>query len=211
MAGTDTSSSAMQWAMAELLNRPKTFQKLRSEIHSVVGTSRLVKDSDVPNLPYLRAVIRETLRLHPSAPLIIRECADDCMVDGFILKSKTRVLVNVFAIMRDPQIWSDPDEFLPERFLQMSEEKIGEHQMEFKGQNFRFLPFGSGRRGCPGASLAMVMMHSTVGSLVQCFDWKVKDSEKVNLEIGSGFAAEMATPLVCYPAIHVNPLAEACK
>ncbi|KDO57269.1 hypothetical protein CISIN_1g045055mg, partial [Citrus sinensis] len=149
MAGTDTSSAAMQWAMGELLNRPEAFNKLREEINAVVGPNRLVKESDVQNLPYLRAVIRETLRLHPSAPLIIRECAEDCMVNGSLVKAKTRVLVNVYAIMRDPELWANPDEFMPERFLERSGEKIGEHQMEFKGQNFRYLPFGSGRRGCP--------------------------------------------------------------
>ncbi|EEF29987.1 cytochrome P450, putative [Ricinus communis] len=204
-AGTDTSSAAMQWAMGELINSPRAFKILRDEINTVVGSNRLVKESDVPNLPYLRAVVRETLRLHPSAPLIIRECGEDCKVNGSIIKNKTRVLVNVFAVMRDEDSWTNPDEFLPERFMESSEEKIGEHQMEFKGQNFRYLPFGSGRRGCPGASLAMLVMHAAVGALVQCFDWKVKDGDRVDLSLGSGFAAEMATPLVCYPIKHMNP------
>ncbi|KAH7512430.1 3,9-dihydroxypterocarpan 6A-monooxygenase [Ziziphus jujuba] len=199
MAGTDTSSTAMQWAMGELINRPQVLKKLRDEINSVVGPDRLVKESDVPNLPYLRAVMRETLRLHPSAPLIIRECGEDCKVNGYLVKAKSRVLVNVYAVMRDPAQWSDPEEFIPERFLEMSEERIGEHQMEFKGQNFRYLPFGSGRRGCPGASLAMLVMQPAVATLVQRFDWKVKDGDMVDLTQGSGFAAEMAKPLVCYP------------
>ncbi|WCJ33953.1 cytochrome P450 family 712 subfamily A polypeptide 1 [Euphorbia peplus] len=202
-AGTDTSSSAMQWAMGELINNPRTFNKLRDEINSVVGQTRLVNESDVPNLPYLRSVLRETLRLHPSAPLIIRESQQDCKVNGSLVKAKTRVLVNVFAVMRDPEIWSHPDEFIPERFMEDSEEKIGEHQMEFKGQNFRYLPFGSGRRSCPGASLAMMVMHSAVGALVQSFDWKLQgDASRVDLRIGSGFASEMAKPLVCYPIKH---------
>lgn len=205
MAGTDTSSAAMQWAMGHLINNPKAFGKLRHEINSVVGANRLVKESDIPNLPYLRAVIRETLRLHPSAPLIIRESAEDCKLNGSFVKAKTRMLVNVYAIMRDPDLWNNPDEFIPERFMDGSGEKIGEHQMEFKGQNFRYLPFGSGRRGCAGASLAMLVMHAAVGALVQCFDWKAmkKDNDdgddKVDLSQGSGFAAEMAHPLVCYP------------
>ncbi|PPS10725.1 hypothetical protein GOBAR_AA09933 [Gossypium barbadense] len=205
MAGTDTSSSAMQWAMGELINNPKAFHKLRDEINTIVGPNRLIKESDIPNLPYLRAVIRETLRLHPSAPLIIRECGEDCTVNGFMVKAKTRVLVNCYAVMRDPDSWKNPDEFDPERFLDSSDEKIGEHQMEFKGQNFRFLPFGSGRRGCPGASLAMLVMHAAVGSLVQCFDWEVKGGEKVDLNPGPGFASEMAQPLVCYPILRFNP------
>ena len=123
--------------MGELINNPEAFRKLRDEINTVVGPDRLVKESDVPNLPYLKAVMRETLRLHPSAPLIIRECAEDCKVNSSVIKAKTRVLVNVYAVMRDPESWANPDEFMPERFLESSDEKIGEHQMEYKGQNFR--------------------------------------------------------------------------
>ncbi|KAM7269981.1 hypothetical protein ACFE04_029195 [Oxalis oulophora] len=208
LAGTDTSSGAMQWAMAHLINSPKSFKKLREEINSVVGPNRLVQESDVPNLPYLRAVIKETLRLHPSTPLIIRECREDSVVNGFFIKSKTRMIVNLYAIMRDPESWNNPDEFIPERFLESSDKKIGEHQMDVKGQNFRFLPFGSGRRGCVGASLAMEVIHPAVGALVQCFDWKLKEGEfEVDLNQGSGFGAEMAKPLVCYPVKHVlSPL-----
>ncbi|CAM8895845.1 unnamed protein product [Rhodiola kirilowii] len=200
MAGTDTSSTAMQWAMGELINHPYALSKLKTEIESVVGTGRLMNESDVPNLPYLRAVLRETLRLHPSAPLIIRECAEDCQINGYDLKAKTRMLVNVFAVMRDPKEWKDPDEFVPERFMEESSEKIGEHQMEFKGQNFRYLPFGSGRRGCPGASLAMNIMHLTIGRLVQCFDFEVSGGGgKVDMTLGNAFAAEMANPLIVFP------------
>ncbi|CAN0927694.1 3,9-dihydroxypterocarpan 6A-monooxygenase [Linum grandiflorum] len=197
-AGTDTSSSAMQWAMGELINHPKSFKKLRAEIDSVVGPTRLVKDSDVPNLPYLRAVIRETLRLHPSAPLIIRECAEDCLVNGFSVKSKTRVLVNVYAIMRDPKSWTNPDEFDPERFMEDSEERIGEHQMEYKA-------FGGGRRACPGAGHGLMVTHSTVGALVQCFDWRVKGGmEKVDIKLVTGYSGAMASPLVCYPVSRLD-------
>ncbi|KAK2654686.1 hypothetical protein Ddye_014542 [Dipteronia dyeriana] len=185
IAGTDTSSIAMQWAMGELINHPTAFKKLRDEINTVVGPNRLVKESDTLNLPYLRAVIKEILRLHPSA--------------------KTRVLVYVYAVMRDPELWAHPDEFMPERFLEGSGERFGEHRMEFKGQNFRFLPFGSGRRGCPGASLAMVVMHTAVGAMVQCFDWKLKGGdEKVDMSQGPGFASEMAHPLVLYPIKHMQ-------
>ncbi|KAK8488421.1 hypothetical protein V6N11_034403 [Hibiscus sabdariffa] len=206
MAGTDTSSGAIQWAMGELINSPKSFKKLRDEIESVVGRNRLVKESDIPNLPYLGAVVRETLRLHSPAPLIIRECVEDCDVSGFFVKAKTRVLVNVYAVMRDPDSWENPNGFDPERFLGSSDEKIGGPQMEYKGQNFRFLPFGSGRRGCPGASLAMLVLHAALGSLVQCFDWEVERGEKVDLSPGPGFGSEMACPLVCYPRLRLNPL-----
>ncbi|KAL3715832.1 hypothetical protein ACJRO7_007565 [Eucalyptus globulus] len=206
MAGTDTTSVATQWAMAELINHPGAYKKLQDEINSVVGPTRLVRESDIPNLPYLRAVVKETLRLHSSAPIILRECGEDCSVNGYLVEAKTRVLINVYAIMRDPEMWTDPDEFAPERFLESSDEKIGEHQMEFKGQNFRYQPFGSGRRGCAGASLAMLVVHAAVGSLVQCFDWRMMEGQgAVDLSQGPGFTAEMAKPLVCYPVVHVDP------
>ncbi|KAJ6363343.1 hypothetical protein OIU78_003505 [Salix suchowensis] len=148
-AGTDTSAAAMHWAMGELINNPRAFKKLRDEINTVVGPDRLVKESDVPNLPYLKAVMRETLRLHPSAPLIIRECAEDCKVNGSYIKAKTRVLVNVYAVMRDPESWANPDEFMPERFLESSDEKIGEHQMEYKGQNISVPSVREWKEGMP--------------------------------------------------------------
>ncbi|CAN0927698.1 3,9-dihydroxypterocarpan 6A-monooxygenase [Linum grandiflorum] len=192
-AGTDTSSSAMQWAMGELINHPKSFKKLRAEIDSVVGPTRLVKDSDVPNLPYLRAVIRETLRLHPSAPLIIRECAEDCLVNGFSVKSKTRVLVNVYAIMRDPKSWTNPDEFDPERFMEDSEVD------DRRDDEFGFVAFGGGRRGCIGSKHANAVMHTTIAALVQWFDWRVRDGEKVDISVALGFTGAMMPPLLCYP------------
>ncbi|CAK7325412.1 unnamed protein product [Dovyalis caffra] len=194
-AGTDTTSVALHWTTAELISNPEIFKKLRDEINTVVGPNRLVRESDIPNLPYLGAIIKETLRIHPPAPLIIRECAEDCNVNGSFIKARTRVVTNVYAIMRDPNSWANPNEFMPERFMEGSEEKIGEHQMEFKGQNFRYLPFGSGRRGCPGASLAMRVIPATIGAMVQCFDWKIKDGEKIDLSPGPGFSAEMAHPL----------------
>lgn len=206
LAGTDTQSVAIQWAMAELINRPRVFHKLRQEIESIVGSTRMVKESDVPNLPYLQAVVKETLRLHTSAPLIVRECIQDCNINGYDIKAKTRVLINAFAIMQDPNTWEDPTEFIPERFLVNSVEKIVDHVMEIKGQDFGYVPFGSGRRGCPGALLAYTVMQMTIGRLVQCFDWKVKDRKKVDMSVGPGFSAEMKTPFVCFTSIHFDPL-----
>ncbi|KAJ4836523.1 hypothetical protein Tsubulata_044447 [Turnera subulata] len=206
MAGTDTSSLAMQWSMAELINHPEVFKKLRQEIISVVGENRLVKESDVQNLPYLQAVVKETLRLYPTAPLFIRVCNEDCTIKGFRLKGKTRMLFNSYAINRDPASWTDPDEFFPERYIGgNSEMNFAQSQMEMRGQNFSYLPFGSGRRGCPGASLALTVMHATLGALVQCFDWEFKDGDKVDMEEGKGFTMGMANPLMCYPALHLDP------
>ncbi|XP_031247698.1 3,9-dihydroxypterocarpan 6A-monooxygenase-like [Pistacia vera] len=204
MASVDTTSAAIQWTMAELINRPEVFKKLRDEIESVVGLNRLVKESDVPKLPYLQAIVKESLRLHPPGPIMFRECIADCKIKGFDVKARTKTLVSLYAIMRDPDSWNDPDEYLPERFL--SENNIDEHnEMEMKGQDFRYLPYGGGRRGCSGAAHAHSVMHTTIGALVQCFDWKVKGGEQIDIIVGSGFAGAMAVPLTCYPITRFNP------
>ncbi|KAJ6892469.1 hypothetical protein NC651_025617 [Populus alba x Populus x berolinensis] len=118
--------------------------------------------------------------------------------------AKTSVVTNVYAIMKDPNSWANPNEFMPEGFMESSEEKNGEHQIEFKAQNFRYLPFGNGRRGCPGASFAMLVTHATLVALVQCCGWKIKDGEKIDLHPGPGFSAEMARSLVCNPIKHMK-------
>ncbi|MED6158016.1 hypothetical protein PIB30_028835 [Stylosanthes scabra] len=117
LAGTDTSSVALQWSMAEILNHPTILKKLKAEIDGVVGSTRLVNESDVPNLPYLQAVVKEVLRLHPTAPFALRQSSEDCIINGFYVKAQTRTLINVYAIMRDPQSWHNPQDFIPERFL----------------------------------------------------------------------------------------------
>ncbi|CAN0927692.1 3,9-dihydroxypterocarpan 6A-monooxygenase [Linum grandiflorum] len=197
MASIDTSAATLQWTMAELINRPTIFNKLRQEIDSTIGLTRPVKESDIQNLPYLRAVVKESLRLHTAAPLIPRECTKDCKVNGFHVKTGTRVLVNAYAIMRDPDTWVEPDKFEPERFLDI--------QMDYKGRDCLFMPFGGGRRACPGAGHGLMVTHSTVGALVQCFDWRVKGGmEKVDIKLVTGYSGAMASPLVCYPVSRLD-------
>ncbi|KAJ6914402.1 hypothetical protein NC651_016615 [Populus alba x Populus x berolinensis] len=183
MAGTDTSALTIQWILAELINHQKIFNRLREEIDLVVGKKRLVKESDILNLPYLQAVVKETLRLHPPSPIILGQCAEDCKINGFDLKGKTRMLINPYSIQRDPNSWTDPEEFNPDRF--MVDSNI--NQME---------PFGSGRRGCPASSLALVVVQAAIGALVQCFDWEVIGEGKINLQEDSGFSVGIASPLV---------------
>ncbi|CAI9779450.1 unnamed protein product [Fraxinus pennsylvanica] len=178
LGGTDTTSVALQWALAELLNHPEALKKLQDEIDKTVGLNRLVEESDVPNLPYLHAVIKETLRLHPSLPLVFRKCREDCKIN----------------------------EFVPERFLINAINAIDHDDPEdMKGQNFSYVPFGGGRRGCPGAGLATSVLHITLAAVIHCFDWKIKGADKVNMEEGAGFSAAMVHPLVCYPILRVNP------
>ncbi|KAL0383731.1 UNVERIFIED_CONTAM: 3,9-dihydroxypterocarpan 6A-monooxygenase [Sesamum calycinum] len=206
LGGTDTTSVAIQWAMAELLNHPSALKKLQNEIDTVVGLSRLVDESDVQNLPYLQAVVKETLRLHPSLPLVFRKCREDCEINGYPIAKNSRIVVNLYAINRDPEAWENAAEFVPERFLVNTIDAIAHDDPEdMKGQNFSYVPFGGGRRGCPGAALATTVLHLTLAALVQCFDWKIQGAEKVNMEEGAGFSAAMAHPLVCYPVMRVNP------
>ncbi|KAK7259472.1 hypothetical protein RIF29_25080 [Crotalaria pallida] len=201
LAGTDTSSVTLQWAMAEIMNHPQVLKMLRAEIDSVVGKSRLITESDVPNLPYLQAVVKEVLRLHPAGPFSLRQSAEDCRINGYDIKAQTRTLINVYAIMRDPEAWNNPEEFIPERFLEYNNDDV----VKMNGNDFRYVPFGYGRRGCPGASLASTVVQGTVAALIQCFEWKIEGGDKVNMEEGSSFSVGLAKPLVCYPITCFNP------
>ncbi|KAF4363219.1 hypothetical protein F8388_020789 [Cannabis sativa] len=196
-AGTETQSVTIEWAISELMTHPTIIEKARKEIEQVVGNKRLVEESDLPNLPYMEAIIKETLRLHPGGAFTARESSKDCIIGGYHVPAKTRVFVNTWAINRDPANWDDPNRFIPERF--MTEEK---KDVDVRGQNFELLPFGSGRRGCPGANLALLMIPATVAALVQCFDW---NGTNVDLDEGFGLSIPRAKPLVCYPVVRLDP------
>ncbi|XP_043691693.1 cytochrome P450 93A3-like [Telopea speciosissima] len=203
--GTDTSAKAMQWALALLINHPGEFKKVRDEIELMVGKTRLVEESDIHKLPYLQAIIKETLRLYPTFPVVSRECTQDCKIGGYDVLKKTRVLVNLYTIMRDPNSWEEPNEFRPQRFFVNSKESI-QNQMK----NNKFIPFGGGRRSCPGSSHALTVMYITIASMVQCFDWKIHGengatSIPANMEHGSELTLGMAHPLVCLPIPQLCP------
>lgn len=205
-AGTDTSAITVEWALAELINHPNIMQKAIEEIDSVTGKTRLVEESDISNLPYLQSIVKETLRLHPTGPIIARESNEDCTVNGYYIPAKTRLLVNVWAIGRDPNHWENPLEFYPERFLGNGIKS----QMDVRGQYFEFLPFGSGRRGCPGTSLALQVVQTSLATMIQCFEWKlgnnkVQENGKVDMEEGLGLTLPRANPLVCVPVVRLNP------
>ncbi|CAI0386889.1 unnamed protein product, partial [Linum tenue] len=194
-AGTESSAITTEWAMAELINHPEILNRARKEIDSVVGKSRLVQESDIPNLPYLQAIVKETMRLHPAAPLIMRESSRDCEIQGYKIPARTRLFVNVWAIGRDPNHWDEPLEFEPERFM--------DGKMDARGQHFEFLPFGSGRRVCPGTTLALHMVHANLAAMIQCFEWKVHGSTKS--EEGVGLTIPRAHPLICVPVARLHP------
>ncbi|KAB1212347.1 hypothetical protein CJ030_MR5G025115 [Morella rubra] len=204
IGGFGTTSETILWTIAELINHPNAFNKLRQEIKSVVGSSRLVEESDVTGLPYLQAVVKEGLRLYPPLPVTTRSARQDCKIQGFDIPKASMMSINLYAIMRDPESWLNPNEFWPERFLvstKLEEEAVGE--------NLNLLTFGAGRRACPGAKLALTILYRTVAAMVQCFDWKVGgDGEaKVNMESEKGSFLHMAHPLICLPVVHFNPFA----
>lgn len=206
-AGTDTSSVTVGWGVAELINHPNVMKKARKEIDSVVGRNRILEESDIATLPYLQAIVKETLRLHPGGPLVVRESTEDCNIGGYEIPEGTRLFVNVWALGRDPKQWENPLEFIPERFL--SEEwRQGKYQfLDVRGQHFSLLPFGSGRRSCPGASLALQVVPTVLGIIIQCFDWKVGDGANgtVNMEEKAGMTLLRAHPLVCHPVARLSP------
>eukprot|EP01018_Ginkgo_biloba_P005071 Gb_27804 [translate_table: standard] len=170
-AGTDTSSATLEWAMSELLLNPSMMKKAQDELQSVVGLNRMVEESDLPQLEYLQVVVKETLRLHPPGPLLIpHEAREDCVVAGYNIPKKARIIVNVFAVGTDPNSWEDADMFKPERFIGSP--------IDIKGQDFEVIPFGSGRRGCPGQPLGTTVVEYALATLLHCFDWRLPDGMK---------------------------------
>ncbi|KAK9911393.1 hypothetical protein M0R45_035309 [Rubus argutus] len=196
-AGTDTSSVTMEWAMAELLRNQESLLKAQAELEQVIGKGKLVEESDIAQLPYLQAIIKETFRLHPPFPLLLpRKAESDVEIGGFIVPKGAQVLVNAQAIGRDPSTWDNPECFNPERFLGL------EHEIDFMGKSFELIPFGGGRRICPGLPLAIRMLHLMLGSLLNCFDWKLEDGvvpETMNMEDKFGITLKKAQPLKVVP------------
>ncbi|CAI9754833.1 unnamed protein product [Fraxinus pennsylvanica] len=203
-AGTDTSAITTEWALAELINHPNILHRAQHEINSVVGQNKLVEESDISNLPYLQAIVKETLRLHPTGPLIVRESSEDCTIAGYHVPAKTRLFVNVWAIGRDPEHWENPLEFRPERFL--NEDGYLKAQLDVRGQHYHLLPFGSGRRGCPGTSLALQVVQTTLAAMIQCFEWNVEGNGTVDMEEGPGITLPKAHPLICFPVARLNQI-----
>ncbi|KAJ9674284.1 hypothetical protein PVL29_023689 [Vitis rotundifolia] len=191
-AGTDTSAGTMEWAMSLLLNNPEALEKAQAEIDSHLGKSRLIDELDIAELPYLRGIIKETLRMYPAAPLLVpHESSEECTVGGFRVPSGTMLLVNMWAIQNDPMLWAEPSKFKPERFQGPEGQRNG----------FMFSPFGAGRRGCPGEGLAMRVVGLALGSLIQCFEWERVDEEMVDMSEGTGLTMPKAQSLVakCRP------------
>nr|KYP40176.1 Cytochrome P450 71A1 [Cajanus cajan] len=163
----DTSAVVIEWAMSELVRHPRVMKRLQEELNNVVGTNKQVEESDLTKLPYLNMVVKETLRLYPVGPLLVpRESLQDITINGYYIKKKSRILINAWAIGRDSKVWSDNAEiFYPERFVNKN--------IDIRGHDFQLIPFGSGRRGCPGIQLGLTTVGLVLAQLVHCFNWEL--------------------------------------
>ncbi|XP_008228182.1 PREDICTED: cytochrome P450 71A1-like [Prunus mume] len=204
--GTESSAVTVEWAISELLKKPEVFKKATEELDRVIGRERWVEENDIVNLPYVDAIAKETMRLHPVAPMLVPRLArEDCQVAGYDIPKGTRILVSVWAIGRDPQLWDNPEEFCPDRFLGKD--------IDVKGQDFELLPFGSGRRMCPGYSLGIKVIQASLANLLHGFTWRLPDNlkeEDLNMEEIFGLSTPKKYPLVavCEPRLppHVYSL-----
>lgn len=199
-AGTDTSSSTVEWAIAELIRHPNILAQAQQEIDKVVGQNRLVTEADLTHLTFLQAIVKETFRLHPSTPLSLpRMATESCEINGYFIPKGATLLTNVWAIARDPDAWPEPLEFRPSRFLP---ECGGKANVDVRGNDFELIPFGSGRRICAGMSLGLRMVQLLTASLIYAFDWKLphgQSVEKLNMDEAYGLTLQRAAPLLVHP------------
>ncbi|KAL0740304.1 hypothetical protein Bca4012_081817 [Brassica carinata] len=188
VAGTDTTAVTLEWAMANLLNHPDVLAKAKTELNNAVSSKgRLMEESDTSTCTYLNKVISETLRLYPAGPMLVPHASSaDCKVAGYDIPRGTWLFINAWAIQRDPKVWDEPEAFKPERF----------DNEELKTYHGKFLPFGLGRRACPGMGLAKLVLSLGLGSLIQCFDWERDEDMAVDMSEGEGLTMPKAVPLV---------------
>ncbi|XP_059445282.1 cytochrome P450 CYP82D47-like [Corylus avellana] len=196
LGGTDTTTVTLTWALSLLLNNREALKKAKEELDVQIGRERQVKESDMKNLVYLQAILKETMRLYPAGPLSVpHESMEDCTLASYHIPAGTRLLVNISKIHRDPQVWSDPNEFRPERFLTTH---MG---VDVRGQYFEFIPFGTGRRMCPGISFALQVMQLTLATLLHSFEIANPSDEAVDMTETVGLTNLKATPL----QVHLTP------
>ncbi|KAK6262963.1 hypothetical protein QUC31_008779 [Theobroma cacao] len=178
--------------MAELMLHPETMNKVQEDLIEVVGANKIVEEYHIYKLPYLHAVVKEALRLHPPAPLLLpRSPTQSCTVGGYTIPKGAKVFMNAWAMHRDPQFWNDPLEFQPERF-------IGDHadNLDYLGKNFHYIPFGSGRRICAGLPLGQRMLMYILATFLHMFEWKMSDGEMPDTREKLGIVLEKLTRLI---------------
>ncbi|KAL6501872.1 hypothetical protein OROGR_027005 [Orobanche gracilis] len=198
-AGTETLSTSLEWTMSELIKNPRTMKILQEEVRRVSGTRREVDEDDLEKMPYLKAVFKEGLRLHTPVPLLIpRASTHDTQVMGYDIAAGTQIMVNAWTIARDPSVWENPEAFEPERFLNTS--------IDYKGQHFELIPFGAGRRICPGTEFAAAVSELALAKLVHAFDFDLPDgTRKEDLEMAesNGIAVHKKHPLLVVPSPYI--------
>ncbi|KAL6975212.1 hypothetical protein U1Q18_024007 [Sarracenia purpurea var. burkii] len=181
-AGSDTSSTVVEWAMSEMMKNPEIMKRAQFEVRQVFAKNGKVHELGLHELKYLNSVIKETLRLHPASPFLVpRESNDQCLINGYEIPAKTKVLVSTWAIGRDPRYWNEPDKFNPERFLDSA--------LDFNGRDFKYIPFGAGRRMCPGIIFGLPNVELPLAQLLYHFDWKLPNGmkqEELDMEEASG-------------------------
>lgn len=190
LAGSDTTSINVTWVLSLLLNNKHALKRAQEELDLKVGRDRMVEDYDIKDLVYLQAIVKESLRLYPPGPLAVpHEATEDFDLCGYHVPKGTRVFVNVWKLHRDPRVWEDPEEFLPERFLS------SHANIDPSGHHFEFIPFGSGRRACPGYTFALQVSHLTLARLLQGFELTAPLNMPPNMTEGLGITLPRATPL----------------
>eukprot|EP00253_Pinus_taeda_P034286 PITA_34286 len=201
VAAVDTLSTTLEWAMSELLRHPHAMKSLQEEIECIVGKHRQVIESDVVRMKYLHCVVKETLRLYPAVPLgVPHESVEAVTAGGYHIPKKTMVMVNVWAIGRDPSVWgADASEFKPERFMEEEHVNLADQS------DFRMIPFGAGRRGCPGAPMAIPTIELALAQLMHIFDWTVEgDPSLLDMTELCGVTMIRQVPLCAYPGLRVG-------
>ncbi|KAL6524171.1 hypothetical protein OROMI_031266 [Orobanche minor] len=196
-AGTETSSTTIDWAMAELMRNPRVMSKVQSEIRETIKGKPTIEETDIQALKYLKLVIKEAFRLHPPIPILPRACRDDCKVDGYTIPLKSKVMVNVWSMGRDPEYWTEPESFKPERFENSS--------VDFLGNDYEFIPFGAGRRICPGMNFGLVSVELPLAQLLYHFDWKMPNGmrpDDIDMTEAEGIAVSRKTGLFLVPTVY---------
>ncbi|KAH0923408.1 hypothetical protein HID58_023426 [Brassica napus] len=197
IAGVDTSGHAITWVMTHLITNPRVLKKVQAEVRQVIRNKNHITEEDIERLEYLKMVIKETFRISPLVPLLIpREASKDIKIGGYDIPKKTWIHVNIWAVQRNPNVWKDPEAFIPERFM--------DNEIDYKGLDFELLPFGSGRRMCPGIGMGMALVNLTLTNLLYRFDWKLPDgmdAKDVDLEESYGLVCPKKVPLQLIPIL----------
>ena len=199
-AAMDTSATTIDWALTELMRHPRIMKKVQKELENVVGLERMVDESDLDSLEYLDMVVKETMRLHPALPLMVpHESLEDCTINDYHIPHKSRLLINVWAIGRDPSVWTEPGKFNPERFVRSN--------IDLKGHDFELIPFGSERRSCPGMQLGQTVVRLVLAQLIHCFDWELPNGmlpTELDMTEEFGLSTPRAKHLLAIPTYRLH-------